>query len=153
VESPHTLSQRLIHLLLTTSDQAPAEAQAILSPALDSALKPLILGLVETILVYKLPRLSREEIQTMLGLTQQDLKNSRFYQEASAEGRQEGHQEGRQVGRQEGEALLLLHLLERRFAPLDDTLRERVQNADTETLLVWGERVLTAKSVEEVLGE
>lgn len=42
---------------------------------------------VETILVYKLPRLSREEIQSMLGLSDVELKQTRFYQEALAEGR------------------------------------------------------------------
>ena len=35
---------------------------------------------VETILVYKLPTLSREEIQAMLGLIDTDLKQTRFYQ-------------------------------------------------------------------------
>ncbi len=33
---------------------------------------------VETILVYKLPKLSRKEIQTMLGLINTDLKQTRF---------------------------------------------------------------------------
>jgi predicted transposase YdaD len=49
-------------------------------------MNPLILDLIETMLVYKLPALSREEIQTMIGLTNQDLKKSRFYQEVRGEG-------------------------------------------------------------------
>lgn len=44
--------------------------------------------LVETIIVYKFSYLSREEIETMLGLG--ELKQTKVYQEALAEGREEG---------------------------------------------------------------
>jgi predicted transposase YdaD len=47
------------------------------------------LDFIETILVYKLPRLSREEIKTMLALNEIELKQTRFYQEVVEEGRQE----------------------------------------------------------------
>ena len=43
----------------------------------------------------------------MLDITDIELKETRFYQEVLAEGRQEGLQEGKQEGRQEGEARLL----------------------------------------------
>lgn len=98
-QPPETLSQRLMHLLLATPEEVSTAAQTLLSPALDLTLKPVILDLIETILVYKLPALSREEIQTMLGLTHQDLKKSRFYQEVSQEGRLEGKLEGRREGK------------------------------------------------------
>ena len=48
---------------------------------------------IETILVYKLPHLSREEIKKMLALNEVELRQTRFYQEVSTEGRQEGKQE------------------------------------------------------------
>ena len=54
------------------------EAHDLLKPV-DMGPKALILDLIETILVYKLPALSRKEIQTMLGLTHRDLKQTRFY--------------------------------------------------------------------------
>lgn len=64
------------------------------------------LDFIETILVYKLPKLSREEIMAMLALNDIELKQTRFYQEIAEEenqkGRQEGRQEGIQKGRQEG---------------------------------------------------
>ena len=44
------------------------------------------LDFIETILVYKLPRLSREEIKTMLALNEIELKQTRFYQEVVEEG-------------------------------------------------------------------
>ncbi|ALF53131.1 flagellar assembly protein H [Nostoc piscinale CENA21] len=59
-----------------------------------------LLQLIETILIYKLPNMSRKEIQNMFGLS--DLKQTRFYQEAFQEGKEEGRQEGMAEGRQEG---------------------------------------------------
>ena len=47
-----------------------------------------IIQLIETILIYKLPRLSQEEIGKMFGSN--ELKQTRFYQDVFAEGRQEG---------------------------------------------------------------
>ncbi len=73
------------------------------------------LDFIETILVYKLPHLSREEIKKMLALNEVELKQTRFYQEVSAEGKQEGLQEGRQVGKQEECVSLLSRLLRRKF--------------------------------------
>ena len=50
------------------------------------------LDLIETILVYKLPHLSREEIKQMLSVYEVKLQDTRFYQEVSAEGEQIGEQ-------------------------------------------------------------
>ncbi|WP_043999572.1 DUF2887 domain-containing protein, partial [Microcystis aeruginosa] len=47
-----------------------------------------LLELIETILVYKLPQVSRKEIEAMFSLS--DLKQTKVYQEALEEGRQEG---------------------------------------------------------------
>jgi predicted transposase/invertase (TIGR01784 family) len=44
-----------------------------------------LLELIETILVYKLPNISREEIEAMFGLS--ELKQTRVYQEGKQEGR------------------------------------------------------------------
>jgi predicted transposase/invertase (TIGR01784 family) len=55
-----------------------------------------MLEFIETILVYKFPQLSRQEIEAMFTLD--ELKHTRVYQEAKQEGKQEGRQEGvRQV--------------------------------------------------------
>ncbi len=55
----------------------------------------------------------------MLGFTHAELKQSRFYQEVTAEsrqeGRQEGHLEGLQKGRLEESVTLVLRLLNRRL--------------------------------------
>ncbi|MFN7524565.1 MAG: Rpn family recombination-promoting nuclease/putative transposase, partial [Dolichospermum sp.] len=51
-----------------------------------------LINLIETIIVYKLPKKSRKEIEAMLGLS--ELKQTRVYQEALEEGKAEGKAEG-----------------------------------------------------------
>jgi predicted transposase/invertase (TIGR01784 family) len=51
-----------------------------------------ILELIKTILVYKLPRVSRQEIEALFSLG--DIKQTRVYQEALEECREEGREEG-----------------------------------------------------------
>ncbi len=57
----------------------------------------------------------------------------------------------REQGMQQGEALILVRLIERKFGALTPELRRRIEDVDSETLLRWSERLLTAGSVEEVL--
>ena len=47
-----------------------------------------LLELIETILIYKLPRINRKEIEAMFSLS--ELRQTRVFQEALEEGRQEG---------------------------------------------------------------
>jgi|GEM_PF-4885477 len=56
-------------------------------------------------------------------------------------------------GLQEGEAGLLLRLLEWRFGQIDEVIRTRVRSADSQILQVWGKRILTAQTIEEVFGD
>ncbi|MCC5873651.1 MAG: hypothetical protein JJU22_14715 [Gammaproteobacteria bacterium] len=51
----------------------------------------------------------------------------------------------------EAEARVLLRLLTLKYGELPDWARERIEAADSETLLVWLDRVLTADSLEAVL--
>nr|WP_293154511.1 DUF2887 domain-containing protein [Okeania sp. SIO2C9] len=50
-----------------------------------------LIDLIETIIVYKLPQKTRKEIEAMLGLS--ELKKTKVYQEAFAEGKDEGEVE------------------------------------------------------------
>ncbi|MGK7933954.1 MAG: DUF2887 domain-containing protein, partial [Microcystaceae cyanobacterium] len=69
----------------------PQKAQQLLTQAnqelTDQQTCQNVLNLIETIVVYKFPTKTREEIETMLGLN--DLKQTRFYQEAHEEGKLE----------------------------------------------------------------
>lgn len=53
----------------------------------------------------------------------------------------------------EGKAELLLGQLSHRFHPLPDEIPGRVRGADPSTIGIWANRVLDAKSVEEVFLE
>ena len=65
---------------------------------------------------------------------------------------QQWKQEGRQEGRQEGEAALLRRLLVRRFGALPAWAEENLARASIEELETWGDRVLEAATLIEVLG-
>ncbi|NJM73608.1 MAG: Rpn family recombination-promoting nuclease/putative transposase [Scytonema sp. RU_4_4] len=60
-----------------------------------------IIDLIETIVVYKFPQLSRQEVENMLKLSSA-IRHTRVYQEALEEGREEGRTEGLKEGRTEG---------------------------------------------------
>jgi predicted transposase YdaD len=56
--------------------------------------------LIETVIIYKLAQLSREEIQTMLQV--HDIRETRVYQEAKEEGLKEGMEKGIEKGMEKG---------------------------------------------------
>jgi len=68
-------------------------------------------------LTYYFPQKSREEIEAMFELS--DLKQTRVYQEALAE----GEERGLERGLQEGERLVVENLLRVRFGELDPPLQ------------------------------
>ncbi|KDR57241.1 Rpn family recombination-promoting nuclease/putative transposase [Limnospira platensis] len=104
LESENRLGVGIIKLVLESESEAIASAINLIEQAQQTlppeSIQRDIIDIIETIVIYKLPQISREEIAQMLGLT--DLKQTRFYQEAFADGRQEGRQEGLQEGVQEG---------------------------------------------------
>jgi predicted transposase YdaD len=74
-----------------------------------------IMEMITMIAVYKFAKLSREEVEAMLGLR---LEDSRILREAKEEGRQEGERE---------KALAIaLRLLSRRLRTLDESLQVQV---------------------------
>lgn len=140
-----TVGLRLVQLLVSAATEAPAKARQLLreGPAMDGPKLPasVLLDLVETILVYKLPTMSREEARRMLELHDVDLKQTRFYQEVFAE------------GESEGEARLLRKQLIRRFGPLPAWAEAKLAGAEPAQLEAWGEQVLEAAKLEAVFAE
>ncbi|MDE0239424.1 MAG: Rpn family recombination-promoting nuclease/putative transposase [bacterium] len=59
--------------------------------------------------------------------------------------------EGRAEGRAEGKAELLLQLMERRFGEVSETVRSRVFGASTGELEAWGDALLEATTLDEVM--
>ena len=88
-----------------------------------------------------------EELETMLAES-----IDRWNREIREEGRQEGRGRppgGPPGGRQEARGWLLRQL-RLKFGPLEPEIEERVRSADADRLLEWGERVLTAESLQDV---
>ncbi|AFY32099.1 Rpn family recombination-promoting nuclease/putative transposase [Calothrix sp. PCC 7507] len=86
-----------IKLVIENEDQAIQAARELItrtSQEIDSVpQQQQLLQIIETILVYKFPSMDIEEIQEMFGLS--DLKQTRVYQQAFAEGEQRGEQRGK----------------------------------------------------------
>jgi predicted transposase/invertase (TIGR01784 family) len=99
---PPSLSLGILKLILENEMQAVNYAKLLINQATqeipDQLTQKNLIDLIETIIIYKLPKKSRQEIQTMLNL--QDLKQTKFYQEAFEEGIEEGVQRGIEEGRQ-----------------------------------------------------
>ena len=93
----------------------------------------------------------QEVLQEVLQEEMQMLKEAGFIEEWLQERQEQGKLEGRHEGRQEGEARLLVRLLERQFGPPGDAVRKTIEGASSDTLLEWGDRVLTARRLEDVI--
>ena len=93
--------------------------------------------------------------ETVKGWTREWLEEGKKegLKEGLKEGFKEGRKEGRQEGRREGEVRLLVRQLELKFGPLSPRDRERIDATDSDRLLEWGDRILTARSLDEVFGD
>ena len=69
---------------------------------------------------------------------------------ARAEGRQEGLQEGLAAGLEKGQRSLLAKQLRLKFGVLDVAAEKRLAEADLTQLQLWAERVLTAKTLDQI---
>jgi predicted transposase/invertase (TIGR01784 family) len=98
-----SLGVKIVKLVTEPEETAGELARSLVIQArqqlTDEAIQRNFINLIETIIVYKLPNKSREEIAAMLGLS--ELKNTRFYQEVLEEGKQEGREEGKQEAKRE----------------------------------------------------
>src|SRR5205809_651844 len=77
------LGLSILYLIRQTESQAPMMARNLVTRAKteigDEALRADLIELIETVIIYKLPKLSREEIQAMLHV--HDIRETRVYQE------------------------------------------------------------------------
>jgi len=94
--------------------------------------------LVETLLIYRIPRLSREEIRIMLNIWNTELKDTRFYQEVFAEGRQDEN------------ARLVLRQLRRRFGEAAALREPRLRRLSLEQGEALAEALLDFQSMADL---
>lgn len=67
-----------------------------------------------------------------------------------AEGMVKGMRRGMAEGMERGERAFLARLIERRFGPLTAETRAHLENANQQQLEIWADRILDAKSLEQV---
>lgn len=88
-------------LVIATDDIAIAQARVLIDRTKSEISSPpkqqQLLQFIETILAYKFPAMSREEMEEMFGLS--ELKQTRFYQEAFQEGVEQGIEQGKVQGK------------------------------------------------------
>jgi len=146
----------LLKLVVAPENEVAAKVQALCTQAqtMGAVLQREVLNWLETLLVYRYPKRSREEIARMFALG--DLRETRVYQEALSEGiqlgkqegiqlgKQEGiqlgKQEGIQLGKQEGEAQLVIRLLTRRLGSITTAQQQQIAAlpvVELEALLDW----------------
>jgi predicted transposase/invertase (TIGR01784 family) len=118
----------LMQLILADNNDAITQAQALLLKTQNQVRTDpkiaAIIDIIETIVVYKFPKLSRDEIKRMFGLS--ELRETKVYQE----------------GRQEGERSLVLRLLTRRIGNVTPELTAKVQTLSLTQLEALGEALL-----------
>ncbi|MCA2669301.1 MAG: DUF2887 domain-containing protein, partial [Microcystis sp. M114S2] len=111
----------VIKLVVESETAAVRTAQTLIERTreeiTDQSSQRQLINLIESIIIYKFPQKSREEIEAMFGLS--DLKQTRVYQEALAE----GEEQGLERGLQEGERLVVENLLRVRFGELDPEIQ------------------------------
>ncbi len=87
----HSLGLGILQLLGMSQKQAPARGRSLIDRTrqelTDVTVQRNLIELIETIFVYKFPKLNSQEVARMLGLG--DLKQTRVYQEAREQEREE----------------------------------------------------------------
>jgi len=104
-----SLSIGMVQLVIGTEEAAIAQTNRLMQQARqeleDVVLRQKVLGLIETILVYKFTNLSRQELEAMFGLD--ELKQTRYFQEVAAEIAAKAKVEGKVEGKLESVPRLL----------------------------------------------
>jgi hypothetical protein len=176
LKRPEPLAWALAALMRHRGLSAAQHRLACLRPAaaakIDDARKFLLLNFVET--YVQLDDSEQEEYETLLRdernrevatmaeltlTTNADRLAKKSYVEGLEEGKREGRelgvlegrQRGQREGREQGQRELLLHLLARRFGPLPEAARQRLQALTSpEELSRLAECVLDAQSLDDL---
>ncbi|MCZ8296207.1 MAG: Rpn family recombination-promoting nuclease/putative transposase [Flavobacterium sp.] len=112
-----SLGVKVLQLIVESEQNTLAQGKELIQQVRQQLQESLkredILELIETILIYKLPKLNRKEIEKMFSLS--DLRETKVYQEALEEGREEGREEGKEEGKEEKSRQIALKMLSASF--------------------------------------
>nr|VFJ44440.1 MAG: conserved hypothetical protein (putative transposase or invertase) [Candidatus Kentron sp. FM]VFJ64121.1 MAG: conserved hypothetical protein (putative transposase or invertase) [Candidatus Kentron sp. FM]VFK08950.1 MAG: conserved hypothetical protein (putative transposase or invertase) [Candidatus Kentron sp. FM] len=160
---PHLRVRLLAMKYATRGKKQQVAAKESLVEALKEAsgeLRPVLFYLVQTYTPYDeetvqeiIQKVQPKEVDTMMSQFARDITKTvrqEALQKGIQRGMQRGMQQGIQQGFQKGEAGLLLRQLSRRFDPLPDEITQRIHAADANTIEIWADRILDAKSLDDV---
>ncbi|WP_256439208.1 DUF2887 domain-containing protein [Thiorhodospira sibirica] len=172
------ISARDVQETITVAQQLPQTSENLSADTLN---------LIETVLAYRLPHLSLEEIHAMLNLYELNevrLEDTQFYKDVARiegekarrewlargmekgmkkgvkQGMQQGLQKGVEQGIQKGvkqgvqkaKAEALLTLITQKYGAPAEAIKTQINSATVEELDIWIQRILTAESLEALLG-
>jgi hypothetical protein len=133
-----TLLSALVHCRAPGGEHALHAALAAACPMLDSELRVLYFSIVEALISDDVLR-PQEALMHFEG-NSLDAHVARYYYNRGA----------KEAGAETLHALLV-KLLTQRFGSLSEDAMTRIQNADADRLTHWGERLLSAASLDDVL--
>lgn len=141
---------KLLELIITDVKAAPSLAkQLITTLAVQNQNENPLLDLIETIITYKFPHLTRDEVRTMLHIPDihLDIRKTQFYQDVYSEGELKGERKGEL----KGEIKIILNLLKRRFGELNANLVAQIQALNLNQLDYLAENLLDFKHLDELV--
>jgi predicted transposase/invertase (TIGR01784 family) len=137
---------KVLELIITDEKAAPMLAkQLITTLTVQGQNESPLLDLIETIITYKFPRLTRDEVRKMLHIPDihLDIRKTQFYQDVYAEGEIRGTLQG--------EIKVILNLLNRRFGELDANLVTQIKALNLSEVDYLAENLLDFKQLDEVM--
>jgi predicted transposase/invertase (TIGR01784 family) len=152
----------IIQLIIASEKKAPKIAKTLarkVEQEPNTDLQAEVVKFIETVLVYKFPKLTRQEIEKMF--TQSDLKKTLVYQEALEEGLQLGEQKGLQLGEQRGlqlgeqrglqrQVAMLQRQLTRKFGQVSPRLKNRISKLSVIQLENLAEAIFDFETIADL---
>ena len=125
-----SLGVGVVKLIVETRKKAIDTARQLLNKAgqeiADAALRKQIIELIETIVLYKLPKMTRQELEAMFGFS--ELKQTRYIQDIQQEAKEEGRLQGKLEAVPQ---LLILGLTVEQVAEALGLTEEQVRQTET----------------------
>jgi predicted transposase/invertase (TIGR01784 family) len=106
---------------------------------------------IEAVVNYALAAGEISNPQKFIELLKSELSNETG--EKIMTGAEQLFEDGKQQGTLEGERTLLKRLLEKRFGPLSTTYLEKIENAKSEEIFEWSDKVIDAKNLKEIFNQ
>ena len=150
-----SLNLGLVRLIVAPKRETVALAKQLASQV-GQVDRERMIEFIETVLLYKFPQMSRDEVEAMFTLS--DLKKTRVYRDALQEGKLEGKLEGEKIGTQRGQVMgrqqglkqFAVKLLMRKFGKVTLKTVKRIEKLSAEQLEDLAEAVLDFEKVADL---